>query len=149
MKYTVIYVEDLASELGCKVRSLSSTYMGMPLAAPFKSVAAWDGVEVRFCKRLAMWKKQYISKGGRITLIRSTLSNLPIYFMFTLSMPRMVRLRLEHIKRDFLWTGGALEQKPHLVRRVTICLDKRKGDWGLSVLLLSIRHLFANGVGVL
>ncbi|RVW35005.1 putative ribonuclease H protein [Vitis vinifera] len=130
MKYTVIYVEDLASELGCKVRSLSSTYMGMPLAAPFKSVAAWDGVEVRFCKRLAMWKKQYISKGGRITLIRSTLSNLPIYFMFTLSMPRMVRLRLEHINRDFLWTGGALEQKPHLVRWVTICLDKRKGDWG-------------------
>ena len=33
-------VEDLASELGCKVGSLPSMYLGMPLGAPFKSVAA-------------------------------------------------------------------------------------------------------------
>ena len=50
----------------------------MPLGAPFKSVTIWDGVEKRFRKRLAMWKRQYISKGGRITLIRSTLFNLPM-----------------------------------------------------------------------
>ena len=36
-------VEDLAAELGCKVRSLSSSYLGMPLGATFKSVATWDG----------------------------------------------------------------------------------------------------------
>ncbi|RVW12610.1 hypothetical protein CK203_113167 [Vitis vinifera] len=45
-------VEELASELGCKVGSLPSTYLGMSLGAPFKSVAVWDGVEERFCKRL-------------------------------------------------------------------------------------------------
>ncbi|RVW96810.1 hypothetical protein CK203_026027 [Vitis vinifera] len=44
------------------------------------SVAIWDGVEERFRKRLAMWKsltlwkRQFLSKGGRITLIRDTLS---------------------------------------------------------------------------
>ncbi|KAL6312838.1 hypothetical protein AAG906_020962 [Vitis piasezkii] len=32
-------VEELASELGCKVGSLPSTYLGMSLGAPFKSVA--------------------------------------------------------------------------------------------------------------
>ena len=95
-------VEELASELGCKVGSLPSTYLGMSLGAPFKSVAVWDGVEERFCKRLAMWKRQYISKGGRITLIRSTLSNLPIYFMSVFQLPRVVRMRLEQIQRDFL-----------------------------------------------
>ena len=41
-------VEDLASELGCKVGSLPSAYLGMPLGASFKFVAAWDGVEGRF-----------------------------------------------------------------------------------------------------
>ena len=55
-------------------------------------------------------------KGGRITLIRNTLSNLPIYFMSIFQLPRAVRMRLETIQRDFLWEGGALEQKPHLVR---------------------------------
>ena len=62
-------VKDLAAELGCKVRSLPSSYLGLSLGAPFKSVAAWDGVEERIQKRLTMWKRQYISKGGRITLI--------------------------------------------------------------------------------
>ena len=63
--------------------SLPSSYLGLPLGAPFKFVA-WDRVEERFYKRLAMWKRQYISKGERITMIQSTLSSLPIYFVFAL-----------------------------------------------------------------
>ncbi|RVX06569.1 hypothetical protein CK203_029507 [Vitis vinifera] len=64
-------VEELADEFGYKVGKLPSTYLGMPLGAPFKSVVTWDGIEERFQKILAMWKRQYISKGGRITLIRT------------------------------------------------------------------------------
>ncbi|RVW78847.1 Transposon TX1 uncharacterized 149 kDa protein [Vitis vinifera] len=37
--------EVLASELGCKVGSLPSTYLELPLGAPHKSMAVWDGVE--------------------------------------------------------------------------------------------------------
>ena len=62
-----------------------------------------------------MWKRQYISKGGRLSFIRSTLSNMPIYYMSILCMPRSVRLRLEQIQRDFLWGGGALKRKTHLI----------------------------------
>ncbi|KAL6331982.1 hypothetical protein AAG906_020335 [Vitis piasezkii] len=114
------------------VGKLPSTYLGMPLGAPFKSVAAWDGIEERFRKKLAMWKRQYISKGGRITLVRSTLANLPIYFMSIFQMPRVVRIRLEKIQRDFLWGGGALVQKPHLVKWSIVCLDKRSGGLGVK-----------------
>ncbi|RVW93092.1 Transposon TX1 uncharacterized 149 kDa protein [Vitis vinifera] len=47
-------VDELADEFGYRVGKLSSTYLGMPLGAPFKSVAAWDGIEERFRKKLAM-----------------------------------------------------------------------------------------------
>ena len=67
-------IDDLALNFGCRVGSLSFTYLGLPLGAPFKSVTVWDGVKERFRRRLAMWKRQYLSKGGRATLIRSTLS---------------------------------------------------------------------------
>ena len=95
-------IDDLALDFGCRVGSLLSTYLGLPLGAPFKSVSVWNGVEERFRKRLAMWKRQYLSKGGRSTLIQSTLSNLPIYFMSLLRLPSSVRRRLEQIQRDFL-----------------------------------------------
>ena len=78
-----------------------------------------------------MWKMQFISKGGKITLIQSTLSSMPIYLMSLLRIPRVVSLRLEKIQRDFLWGEGALEMKPHLVKWDTVCLDKRKCGLGV------------------
>ena len=90
-------IEDLALEFGCKVGGLPSYYLGLPLGGPFKSKVVWDGVEERFRKRLAMWKRPYISKGGRLTLIRSTLFSMSIYFMSLFYLPRKVRLRLEKI----------------------------------------------------
>ena len=77
---TVDNVEVLASELACKVRSLPTSYLGLPLGAKHKALGVWDLIEERYRKRLANWKMQYISKGGRATLIHSTLSSLPIYY---------------------------------------------------------------------
>ncbi|RVW35233.1 hypothetical protein CK203_085832 [Vitis vinifera] len=42
-------------------------------------------------------------------------------------LARKVKLRIEQIQRDFLWGGGALEQKPYLVWWGLVCLDKSKG----------------------
>ena len=56
-----------------------------------------------------------------------------------------MRLRLEKIQRDFLWSGGALVQKPHLVRWNLICLDKKKCGLGVRNLALIISAL--SGIG--
>ena len=136
-------IEDLASELGCKVGGLPSCYLGLPLGAPFKLEVVWDGVEERFRKRLAMWKRQYISKGGRLTLIWSILSSMPVYFMLLFYLPRKVRLRLEKIQRDFLWGGGALEQRPHFVRWNLVCLERKKGGLGVRNLALMNKALLS------
>ena len=51
--------------------------------------------------------------------------------MSLLHIPRVVRLRLEQIQRDFLWGGEALEKKSHRVKWDTVCSDKRKGGLGV------------------
>ena len=61
-------VESLAVELGCRVGSLPTLQLGLPLGAPHRALGVWDSIEERFRKRLS-WKRQYISKGGRLTLI--------------------------------------------------------------------------------
>ena len=109
-------------------------YLGLPLRAPHRSVGLWDSVEERFRKRLVSWKKQYISKDGRLKLIYSTLSSLSIYFLSLFRMPKSMCSRLEKIQRDFLWGGGNLERKPHLVNWKTVCSEKKRGGLGLRSL---------------
>ena len=41
-------------------------------------------------RRLAGWKRLYLAKGGGVTLIKSTLSNLPTYFLSLFPIPTAV-----------------------------------------------------------
>ncbi|RVW90722.1 putative ribonuclease H protein [Vitis vinifera] len=74
-------------------------------------------------------------KGGRIALIKSTLVSMPLYQMSLFRMPRVVARRLEKLQRDFLWGGGSMERKAHLVNWERVCMGKEKGGLGLRKLI--------------
>ncbi|RVX13461.1 hypothetical protein CK203_021022 [Vitis vinifera] len=80
-------LKEGVSVMGCKVGKLPTSYLGLPLGASFKSSRVCDVVEERFRKRLFLWKRQYLSKWGRLTLIKSTLLSLPTYFMSLFVIP--------------------------------------------------------------
>ena len=67
--------------LGCKQGFLPMKYLGLPLGAKYKDKTIWNPILEKMERKLASWKKLYLSKGGRVTLIKSTFSNLPTYFL--------------------------------------------------------------------
>jgi hypothetical protein len=79
--------EGLARILGCRVLSLPMKYLGLPLAASSKAKPIWNGIieKVECC--LVSWKRLYLSKRGRITLIKSILFNLPTYLSLFSLLP--------------------------------------------------------------
>jgi hypothetical protein len=62
-----------------------------------------------------------VLKGGRVTLIKSTLSNLPTYFLSLFPISSCVSSRIEKLHRDFLWGGIGEEFKFHLVNWSKVC----------------------------
>ena len=59
-------------------------------------------------------------------MVKSTLSSSPIYYMSLFVIPREASLRLEKIQRDdFLWEGGKLQNRTHLVKWSLVCMDKK------------------------
>lgn len=71
-----------------KICNFPIKYLGAPLGGSPRNREFWIPVIERCKKNLATWKANYQSFGGRITLIKATLSNLPIYYLSTLKIPR-------------------------------------------------------------
>jgi hypothetical protein len=99
-------VGQLAGLLGCRSSEVPLKYLGLLLGASFKLKAMWVGLEDLMSRRLAPWKRLYLSEGGKITLIKSTLSNMPTYMLSLFLIPTDVAKCIEKIQRDFLWVGG-------------------------------------------
>lgn len=75
---------------GYKISSLPMAYLGLHLGAALRAISIWYLMIEKIKCRLIGWKKLYLSNGGKITLIKSTLSNLPTYFISPFSIPTSV-----------------------------------------------------------
>lgn len=80
-------IHVLAEILRCWIGSLPMTYLGMPLGASYKSPTIWNPILEKIEHKLAGWKKIYLSKGERLTLLKNTLSSLPTYFLSLFTIP--------------------------------------------------------------
>uniref|UniRef100_A0A2N9EYR9 Reverse transcriptase domain-containing protein n=1 Tax=Fagus sylvatica TaxID=28930 RepID=A0A2N9EYR9_FAGSY len=58
-------IEDIREILGCKLALLPMKYLGLPLGANFKDNSIWNSVLEKVERRLAGWKRLYLSKGGK------------------------------------------------------------------------------------
>uniref|UniRef100_A0A7N2LQI9 Prefoldin subunit 6 n=1 Tax=Quercus lobata TaxID=97700 RepID=A0A7N2LQI9_QUELO len=91
----------------------------------------WNPILEKIERRLAKWKRLYLSKGGRVTLIKSTLFNLPSYFLSLFPIPTSAANRIEKLQWNFLWGGIGYEPKFHLVKWATVCISIALGGLGI------------------
>lgn len=99
--------------LNCKCGDVLFKYLGLPIEANPRRVATWQSVIDSTRKRLAAWKRKHLSLGGRITLINSVLSSLPIYFLSFFKIPKRVVSNIIRLQSNFLW--GESEEKRKIV----------------------------------
>ena len=93
-------------------------------------LSIWNPILEKFHGKLARWKKLYLSKGGRLTLLKSTLSSLSTYYLSLFTIPSHVANKIEKMQRDFLWVGS----KAHLVGWDNVCSPKANGGLGVRKL---------------
>ena len=91
-------IDLLLNVLSCKQGTLPMKYLGPPLGAKFKDKTIWNPILEKMKRRLTSWKCLYLSNGGRVTLIKSTLSNLPTYFLSLFPIPASVANRIEKLQ---------------------------------------------------
>ncbi|XP_026378147.1 uncharacterized protein LOC113272539 [Papaver somniferum] len=125
-------VGSLAMELGCRVEKLPIKYLGFPIGATVRCTSVWDEVIKRMEVKLASWKKKFLSKDGRLVLIRSFLASLPIYFISLIHMPVSVEKKLNQLMRRFLRDSNEDRRKMSWVSWLKICNPKKLGGLGVK-----------------
>ena len=95
-------IAHMVDVLGCKQGSFPMKYLGLPLGANVRDRSIWSPTTEKVERRLAGWKRLYLSKGGKVnkkvTLIKSTLSNLPTYFLSLFPNPVEVANSIEQLQ---------------------------------------------------
>ena len=88
------WLNEAVMALNCKVGSIPFMYLGLPIGGNARRLSFWEQLINRFKSRLSVWKLKHLSLGGRLVLLKSVLSSLPVYALSFFKAPSVVR-RLE------------------------------------------------------
>jgi hypothetical protein len=88
--------------------------------------------------KLGCWQGKLQSIGGRLILINSSLSSVPMYMISFFKLPKGVKEKMDFFRRRFLWQEDQGIRKYHLVQWPIICSPRDQG--GLGVLDLDIMN---------
>jgi len=97
---------SFANILKCDVMGSPFVYLGLPIGGSHKRDDFWNGVIKKVKTRLSRWKGKCLLWAGRVCLIKSVLSSIPLFFMSLFKLPSGVTDKLVRIQRDFLWGWG-------------------------------------------
>jgi hypothetical protein len=97
-------IEDMYADIfTCPIGNLPMKYLGVPIDNKQKSLGSHGG---EIGKRLAGWQGRFLSLGGRLTLLNSCLSNVPLYMLSIYPIPKYVIRKVDILRRHLLWQGG-------------------------------------------
>ncbi|KAJ4769324.1 RNA-directed DNA polymerase (reverse transcriptase)-related family protein [Rhynchospora pubera] len=130
----------VSSLLDCEVAQLPLTYLGLPLTSSRPSKDVYRQLIEKLEQKLAGWKNKLLSRAGRLTLVSSVLTSIPIFLMSAFKLPSWVVKAIDKLRRNFLWgrSTGSTSGIP-LLAWDRVCLPKHLG--GMGVLNLRILNL--------
>ncbi|GJS99975.1 hypothetical protein Tco_0821145 [Tanacetum coccineum] len=106
-------IERLALGTGCMACTFPFSCRGLPIGSNMSRILNWKVITDRFKARLSTWKANPLSIGGRLTLIKSVLGSLGIYYLSIFKAHEAIIKDLESLRALAFW--GASEDKEKLV----------------------------------
>ncbi|GKA04420.1 hypothetical protein Tco_0677201 [Tanacetum coccineum] len=101
----------MASNTGCSAGLFPITYLGLPIGSNMSLIANWKLLVDKFHSKLSSWKTSLLSYGGRLTLLKTVLGSLGIYYFSLFKVPSTILNYLENLCASFFWGGSQGSKK--------------------------------------
>ncbi|GJS24646.1 RNA-directed DNA polymerase, eukaryota, reverse transcriptase zinc-binding domain protein [Tanacetum coccineum] len=125
-------VSRAAADIGCMILKAPFSYLGVKIGDRMSRVKAWDEIINKLLCRLSKWKLKTLSIGGRLTLLKSVLGSLPIYYLSMFKVPTLVLNKMESIRSHFFNGVELNDRKISMVKWESVLVSKEKGGLGVS-----------------
>jgi len=125
------WLSEAASVINCHRGTIPFVYLGLPIGGDSRKLSFWKPVVDRIVTRLASWNNNLLSSGGRLVLLKSVMSSLPVYFLSFFKAPAGIISSIESIFKSFFWGGGEENRKIAWISWESICIPKEDGGLGV------------------
>ncbi|CAJ2632329.1 unnamed protein product [Trifolium pratense] len=125
---------EAASILCCKVGKIPFLYLGLQIGGDPRRLVFWEPMLNRLKTRLSGWKSRFLSFGGRLVLLKSVLTSLPVYALSFFKAPSSIISSIESLFIKFFWGGCEDSRKISWVSWKSVCLRKEYGGLGVRQL---------------
>jgi len=126
-----LLVEQFTTILNCEKMKIPFIYLGLSVGGCHKRSKLWEEVVEKLKRRLSKWKGKFILMAGRLCLIKSVLSALPLFFLSLFKMSAMVMKDIERLQRNFLWGWDSEGRKISWVSWKKVYESKEDGGLGV------------------
>jgi hypothetical protein len=109
-------------------------YLGLSIGGDPRKLVFWEPVIHTIKTRLTRWQSRFLSFGGRLVLLKSVLTSLPVYALSFFKAPSGIISLIESLFNKFFWGGSEDNRKISWVAWGSICSQKECGGLGVRQL---------------
>lgn len=123
--------------LGCQARAFPITYLGAPLFKDRAKQSYFEEISNKTISKIEGWYNQYLSFAGKITLIKSVLSSIPIHILSCMVVPKAIILKVDSLLKNLLW-ANKWHRRLHWVSWAKVFSATSEGSLGIRSLIDTI-----------
>jgi len=125
------WLSEAALVMNCRRGTIPFIYLGLPIGSDSRKLSFWKPVVDRIVSCLSKWKNKFLSFGGRLVLLKSVLSSLPVYFHSLFKAPAGIISSIEFIFKKNNWGDCEDNRKIAWINWESICTPKNVGGLGV------------------
>nr|GEW58414.1 RNA-directed DNA polymerase, eukaryota [Tanacetum cinerariifolium] len=130
-----------ASLISCSILTAPFNYLGVKVGSNMSRIISWEDVISKVSSRLSKWKLKLLSIGGRLSLLKTVLTSIPLYHMSIFKVPIGVLNHLESIRHNFFYGVDGLDKKLAWIDWNMVLTSKKNGGHGVSSFFAHNRDL--------
>ena len=107
-------------------------YLGFRLKPNCYKKEDWNWLLTKLESRINSRCNRWLSRAGRLVLIKSVLEAIPVYWMALAWIPKSILNKSRRICSNFLWSGKKDQKVLPWVKWDQIARPKALGGWGIK-----------------